>query len=79
MKGSNTNCCGGLVGWASTTTYIINCLQIAEISVSSSGSNTISRNYGNVISTNNFYLHPFGEVGGEKSISETELHSGEIC
>ena len=79
MKGSNTNCCGGLVGWASTTTYIINCLQIAEISVSPSGSNTISRNYGNVISTNNFYLHPFGEVGGEKSISETELHSGEVC
>ncbi len=79
MTGNNTNCCGGLVGWASTTTYITNCLQIANISVSTSGSNTISRNYGNVISTNNYYLYPFGEVGDETLVSKAKLQSGEIC
>ena len=79
MKGDNTNCCGGLVGWASSTTYISNCLQIANISVSASGSNTISRNYGNVISTNNYYLHSLGEVGDEILVTEAKLQSGEIC
>jgi len=79
MKGKNTTCCGGLVGWASTTTYISNCLQIADISVSTNGSHTISRNYSNVVGENNYYLHPFGEVGSETLVSETQLQSGEIC
>lgn len=79
MTGKNTNCCGGLVGWATTSTTIRNCLQIASIQVSESGSHTLSRNFGNVTASGNYYLYPLGETGNAQAVTLAKLSSGQIC
>ena len=52
--GETTENCGGIVGWASSSVNIVNCLVISDDSnfKSGSGSNNISRNPGNVKSVN---------------------------
>ena len=54
MQGASTTCCGGVVGWATSSTTIRNCLVTGDFSVSTSGSDLLSRNSGNVASVNNY-------------------------
>ena len=80
MRGSMTTCCGGIVGWSSSTSRINNCLQIGDIQVSTDGSNTFSRNSGNAVIVNSYYLTPFGSVeGAAKKTSGDQMASGELC
>ncbi len=79
INGEMTECCGGIVGWATTTTTINNCLQIGEFTVSKDGSHTLSRNYSQIIGTGNLYLNTLGETGTGNIITESQLQSGEIC
>ena len=80
MSGSSTTSCGGIVGWSSGNSYISNCLQIADIQVSESGSSTFSRNSGNATVTNSYYLKTFNTVeGGAIQTNEEQMASGELC
>ena len=79
ITGRNTTCCGGLVGWATTSTTIRNCLQIATLNVDPSGSHTLARNFGNVTSSGNYYHHALGEVGNALPVTLASLYTGQIC
>ena len=55
IKGATTNNCGGIVGWCSERTNVINCLVIndgSELDLSNGGSGTIGRNDGNLQTVN---------------------------
>lgn len=80
MEGTQTAYNGGLVGWASTTTIIQDCLQLGNIQCSPTGSNTICRNYGNVQSSGCYYLQSYGETGAvERHTTERALNNGSLC
>ena len=80
MTGGMTTCCGGIVGWSSSTSRINNCLQIGDIQVSTEGSNTFSRNSGNAVIVNSYYLNGFGAVEGTAiQTNEAQMASGELC
>lgn len=82
IKGGNaTNNCAGMVGWLSGKTTFDNCLTIAEMEVSTSGSATFARNAGgNATLTNCYYLNRFGDVeSGATLVSADQLESGEVC
>ena len=87
MVGSNTNSCGGFVGWTdaiygSSTSEFTNCLFApAELTVGASGSATFSRgrdnNTANITLTNCYYASSFGTAQGTAvgSKTNTELAS----
>ncbi len=80
MTGSTTTHCGGIVGWAVTTTYIRNCILATRLQVGSAGSHTICRNYSQVISKNNYYRNALGETGnGMRIMASTFLRNGTVC
>ena len=64
MSGANTDCCGGVVGWASGTTLIKNCLVSSDITVKTNGSDMLARNTGNVTSINNYTYDTWGAANG---------------
>ena len=81
MVGSNTNSCGGFVGWTdaiygSSTSEFTNCLFApAELTVGSSGSAAFSRgrdnNTANITLTNCYYTTSFGTAQGTDGSSNT--------
>ena len=78
MYGETTNSCGGVVGWATASLSITNTLVLTQGStVSTSGSNTISRNPDNCSVSNVFFVEQFGDAKGTKA-TEEQLASGEI-
>ena len=82
MSGSSTNCCGGVVGWTDGATTIKNCLVSSNISFSTSGSDMLARNTGNVTSINNFTYDTWGAANGNGNLtylSQEQLRSGEAC
>ncbi len=80
MTGSSTTHCGGIVGWATTTTHIRNCILASRLQVSSNSSHTICRNYSQVVSENNYYRNALGEVGNGIQIRVSAyLSNGTIC
>lgn len=56
INGNRTNSCGGLIGWASTTCLITNCLMAGSFTCDSEGCNMICRNSSNAILINTYYL-----------------------
>ncbi|MBO7069644.1 MAG: CotH kinase family protein [Bacteroidaceae bacterium] len=82
MSGSSTDCCGGVSGWASGSTLIRNCLVNANITVSTNGSDILSRNAGNVTSINNFTYDTWGannKNGNLTYLTQEQLENGEAC
>ena len=80
MYGTNTSHCGGIVGWASTTTRISSCILASSLRLNPEGGHTICRNYSQVISTNNFYRNALGETGNASRIATSAyLKDGSIC
>ena len=81
MVGSNTNSCGGFVGWTdaqygSSSSEFTNCLFApAELTVGSSGSAAFSRgrdnNTANITLTNCYYTTSFGTAQGTDGSSNT--------
>ena len=82
MSGSSTDCCGGVVGWASGSTTIKNCLVNSKITVSTSGSDIIARNAGNVTSINNYTYDTWGAANASGNLtyfSLDQMCTGEAC
>ena len=78
ITGSNTNSCGGFVGWRNNTLNISNCLYAPTLPegrsmVSTSGSATFSRN--GVTPTNSYYTETLGDEQGSSTsgMSNAEL------
>ena len=82
MLGSQTNCCGGVSGWADGPTSISNCLITSQFSVGTTGSDLLSRNSGKVTSSNNFYQGDWDAAnacGDVSLLTNTQLTIGEAC
>ena len=82
ISGTQTNCCGGMVGWASGSTTIRRCLVVNNHTVGTDGSDQLSRNSGNVIASDNFYLGTWAAgsgCGGMTRLAQAQLTSGETC
>lgn len=81
IRGSQTNCCGGLVGWATSATTIKGCLMVSDITVSTSGSDLLCRNSSNVTAENNICCTDFkaGNGCGAERAEKAQLLSGATC
>lgn len=82
ITGSQTNCCGGVAGWAGGTINISNCLISGQFSVSTSSGDILSRNSSNVISTNNYFQGNWNAAnacGNVTRLTANQVESGEAC
>ena len=82
IQGSQTECCAGISGWASGSTNITNCLITGHFTVSTQGSDILSRNSSNVTSHNNFFYGNWGaanDCGDVSSLTENQVIYGEAC
>ena len=82
ITGSQTNCCGGVSGWADGSTYISNCLITSEFSVGTTGSDLLSRNSSNVRSSHNFFSGGWSAAnacGDVTLLTENQVMYGEAC
>ena len=78
MFGENTNSCGGVIGWSTAASTVKNSLILSQgNTVSTSSSNTISRNPDNCTVSNVYYVEQFGDANGTKATPE-QLASGEL-
>ena len=82
MQGTQTNCCGGVSGWASGSTNITNCLITSNFTVSTEGSDLLARNSSNVTSTHNFFQSNWNASNGcgdITTLTEDQVTYGEAC
>ena len=82
ITGNNTNCCGGVSGWASGSTSISSCLITSNFTVGTSGSDLLARNSGNVTSSNNYFKGSWNAAnacGDVTLLMENQVAYGEAC
>ena len=80
INGSSTSCCGGIVGWTNASSVINNTYVSATFTVSSEGSNIVSRNESKATATNCYYVNPLGgTVTGITQVNEDDVTSGKLC
>ena len=82
IQGTQTNCCGGVSGWADGSTHISNCLITSQFTVGTSGSDLLSRNSGKVTSSNNYFEGDWNAAnacGDVSLLTENQLTIGEAC
>ena len=78
ILGENTTSCGGVCGWATNSLTVNNTLILSsKYTVSSSSSNTVSRNPDNCTTNNVFYVKQLGDAMGTLATAE-QLASGEV-
>ena len=79
MFGELTTSCGGVIGWSTNASTVKNTLILSQGStVSSSSTNTVSRNPDNCTVSNVFYVEQFGDANGTK-VTVEQLASGEVA
>ena len=81
MNGDNLNLCGGLVGWASSTGLISNCLMVGKMNISSEGGDIICRNNRNAIVLDTYYLTDWDAGVPAEAINTDNysMASGKLC
>ena len=82
ITGTQTNCCGGVSGWASGSTNISNCLITSNFTVDTYGSDLLARNRNNVISTQNYFQGDWdtnNDCGDVTLLTEDQVMYGEAC
>ena len=81
MTGGNTTSCGGIVGWATTTTNINSSLMIADITTNRSSSYLLCRNPGNVVARNCVTCTNWGATAndGSTAVAAEDVTSGAAC
>ena len=82
IQGAQTNCCGGVSGWADASTHISNCLITSQFSVGTTGSDWLSRNSSKVTSSNNYFQGDWdaeNACGDVTMLTESQLIIGEAC
>ncbi len=78
MIGAETDCWGGVVGWATNKGNIINTVMVSEVYGKTSGSHTFSRNPDNATITNSYYMTPIEVAAGTK-IDVAQMKSGQMA
>lgn len=81
INGAGVNCCGGLVGWASSIGFISNSLMAGTMNISPSGGDVICRNNTNAILRDTYFLSGWDAETPSEAIS-TDSHdmvSGRLC
>jgi hypothetical protein len=81
INGAGVNCCGGLVGWASSIGFISNSLMAGTMNISPSGGDVICRNNINAILRDTYFLSGWDAETPSEAIS-TDSHdmvSGRLC
>ena len=77
LLGETTNSCGNVCGWASATMTVQNTLILSQNhTVSTEGSNSVSRNPDNCTVSNVYVVKQFGTSSGT-TVTEAQLASGE--
>lgn len=76
ILGEETDCCGGVCGWAGSKIEIKNTLVLSSYTVGANGSNPVSRG-DNATVNNVFYLNNFGTAAG--NVTKEMLASGEVA
>ena len=81
INGSAVDCCGGLVGWATATGLISNCLMIGNMNISSNGGDIICRNNSRAIVLDTYYITNWsGSVPIDAISSDTyDMVRGKLC
>ena len=81
ISGSQTDCCGGVCGWASSPIMISNTLVKGDFGVSVNGSNVICRNSGLMLQNNCYYYTTWdAEVPNDVMRTDYEsLTDGTLC
>jgi len=72
IQGKKARSCGGIMAWiasAGAGTRVENCIVISEIEANSKDGNIITRNPGNALITNCYYVHAFGSTPSEQVLS----------
>ena len=64
IQGTQTNCCGGVSGWADASTHISGCLITSQFTVDTYGSDLVARNSSKVTSANNFFQGDWNAPNG---------------
>ena len=81
INGANVNLCGGLVGWASETGLISNCLMAGRMNISSEGGDIICRNNSRAIILDTYY-HTGWNISEPTDAIRADSHdaaSGALC
>ena len=81
ISGQNVNNCGGLVGWSSALGMISNSLMLGKMSITSDGGNMISRNPGNTIITDCYYMSNWRTdiPADARMTDEVDMATGALC
>ena len=82
IQGTQTNCCGGVSGWADASTHISGCLITSQFTVDTYGSDLVARNSSKVTSANNFFQGDWNApngCGGITFLTENQVTYGEAC
>lgn len=81
INGENTDCCGGVCGWASSPIMIANTLVMGTFNVSTNGSDMICRNNSLLLQDNCYYYTNWNaEVPtGVKKTNPADYKSGALC
>jgi hypothetical protein len=81
IEGSEVNSCGGLVGWATATGFISNCLMMGNMNISPNGGDVICRNNSRAILQDTYYISDWGAgiPYDAKSADQQSARSGELC
>lgn len=81
INGANVNMCGGLVGWASSTCLISNCLMMGKMNINSEGCDIICRNNSRAIILDTYYHIDWNisEPTDAISTDSYEMASGDLC
>ena len=82
ILGTQTNCCGGVSGWADGSTGISNCLITSQFTVGTNNSDILARNSGNVVSSNNYFCSSWrasNACSDVTSLTERQVANGEAC
>ena len=80
INGSETNKCGGFIGYTNKTSNISNSYVSATFGISSAGCNIVSRKGGTVTVTNCYYLNELGNyMDGITRMTAAQFANGEVC
>ena len=81
INGNAVDCCGGLVGWATATGFISNCLMKGSMNISSNGGDILCRNNSKAIVLDTYYYTDWNaQVSADaKSTDYYDMRSGKLC
>ena len=81
ISGNNVDCCGGLVGWASETGLVSNCLMAGKMNISTYGGDIICRNNSRAIVLDTYYYSNWNaDVPAEALRTDSyDAASGKLC